>query len=167
MSNKQKQGQMVQKPVSRMSTWGQTAVTTVTAAISGPVSSNTVLSITASATALLPTSSSTVVTTVSSAITSIALAVQAENMSMPVCSKLGVNHPPDSICGMEETIMPIIYSQSSCGTTSSVTDVQNMFMVTMLCDALQTVNAGMQGSDAVKRTNDKCHPVPLVVSPAV
>ena len=67
---------------------------------------------------------------------------------------MGVNQPPDSIHGMEETITPIIYGQSSCDTTSSVTDVQNRIMVTMLGDALQTVNAGMQDSDAVTRPNN-------------
>ena len=49
MSSKQKQGQIVQKPVSRMSTQGQPPVTTVIATVSGPVSSNIVLSVTASA----------------------------------------------------------------------------------------------------------------------
>ena len=147
MSNKHKQGWMMQKPVSRVSTWSQPAVTTVSTAVSGPVSSNTVPSVIASASALLPTSLSTVVTTVSSVITSMVVAVQAENMSMPVCREMGVNQPPDSIHGMEELITPIIYGQSSCCTTSIVTDVQNMIRVTMLGDALQAVNAGIQGSD--------------------
>ena len=132
---------------------GHPAVT-VTAAVSGPVSSSTVPSVMASASALLPTGLSTVVTTVSSAITSMTVAVQAENISMPVCSKIGVNQPPDSIHGMDETNTPIIYGQSRCCTTSSVTVVQKMITVTMLGDALQAVNAGMQGSDAVTRTND-------------
>ena len=43
----------------------------------------------ASASALPPTISSTVVTTVSSAIMSMAVAVQAESLPMPVCSEMG------------------------------------------------------------------------------
>ena len=176
MLSKQKQGQMVQKPVSRMSTQGRLAVTTVTATLSRPVSSNTVLSVMASASALPPTSSSTVVTTVSSAITSTAVTVQAENVSTPVCSDMGINQLPGGTQGAEETIMPmpedmmsgvtsavgtlspvatpssaILYGQSSCGTTSRMTDAQNTIMVTMLGDA---VNAGMQGSYGMARTND-------------
>ena len=47
-----------------------------------------------------------------------------------------------------------IYGQSSCGTTSRLTDGQNSITATMLGDALQTVNARIQGSDPVTRTND-------------
>ena len=179
MSSKQKQGQMVQQPVSRMSTQGQPVVTTVTATVSGPVCSNTMLSVMASASALLPTGSSTVVTTVSSAITSMAVAVQAENVPMPVCSDMGVNQLPGGNQGAEETIMPvpedlvhgvtsavgtplvvatpssaILYGQSSCGTTSSVTDAQTTITVTMLGHDLQTVSAGIQSSYLMARTND-------------
>ena len=130
--------------------------------------------ITASASAPPPTSSSTVVTTVSSAIMSIALAVQAENSPMPVCSDMGVNQPMNSTGGTAETITPVPkdlvrgvnsvaeahsevatpWNQCSCGPTSGGTDVQNSIMVTMLGDALQTVNAGMQHSDPATRTND-------------
>ena len=149
-------------------------MTTVTTVIRGPVSSNAMPSVIASASAFPPTSSSTVVTTMSSAITSIAVAVQAENSPMPVCSEIGVNQPPNSIGGTAETITPVpedlvrgvncvagthpevatLYNQCSCGTTSGVTDVQNSITVTMLGDALQTVNAGMQHSDPVTRAND-------------
>ena len=167
------------KPVSRMSTWSWPAETTVTATVSVPVSSNTMLSVMASTSALQPTSSSTVVTTVSSAITSTAVAVQVENVPMPVCSDMGVNQHPGGTQGAEETIVlvpedlvsgvtsavgtllavatpssAILYGQSSCGTTSSVTNAQNTIMVTMLGDALQTVNVGMQGSHRMARTND-------------
>ena len=142
MTSKQKQGQMVQKPVSRMSTQGQPAVTTVTAAVSGLASSNTVLSVTASASMLPPASSSTVVTTVSSAIMSMTIAVQVEHLSMPVCSEMGASQP---LNGIQETITPVpedfaggvtsaavstiatpscamIYGQSSCGTNSRLTN---------------------------------------------
>ena len=149
-------------------------MTTVTAAISGPESSNAVPSVTASASVLPPMSSSTIVTTVSSAITSMAVAVQAENLPMPVCSEMGVSQQPNSICGPEETITPIpedfvrgvtsvtgtllevatLYGQSSGGTSSRLTNAQNKIMVTMLGDALQTANAEMQGSYAMSRTND-------------
>ena len=149
-------------------------MTTVTAAIRGPLSSNAMLWITASASAPPPTSSSTVVTTVSSAITSIAVAVQAEHSPMPVCSEMRVNQPTNSISGTAETITPVpedlvrgvnsvagahsevatLWNQCSCDPMSSGTDVQNSFMVTMLGDALQTVNAGMQHSDPVTKAND-------------
>ena len=48
----------------------------------------------------------------------------------------------------------MVYGQSSCDTTPSLTDVRNIIMVTMLGDGLQRVNAGMQGSDAMTSTND-------------
>ena len=154
--SRQKQGQAVQNPVGRRPTRGQPAVTTVTAAVRGPVSSNAMPSVTASASASPPTSSSTVVTTVSSAITSIAVAVQAENSPMPGCSEMGVNQPPSSISGTAETITPVpedlvrvvnsvagahpdvatLYNQCNCGPTSGVTDVQNSITMTMLSDAL-------------------------------
>ena len=123
-----------------MPTQGQPAVTTVTTAVSGPLSSNTGPSVVASASALPPPSSSTVLTTVSSAIMSMAVAVQAENLPMPVCSEKGASKPPNS--------------QSGCGTTSRLADAQNSITVTMLGDALQTVNARMQGSDPVTRAKD-------------
>ena len=149
-------------------------MTTVTTAITGPVSSNAMPWVTANASAPPPTSSSTVVTTVSSAITSIAVAVQAGDSLMPVCSKVGVNQPMNSIGGTAETITPVpedlvrgvnsvagahlevatLWNQCSCGTMSGGTDVQNSIMVTMLGDALQTVKAGMQHSDPVTRADD-------------
>ena len=172
--SRQKQGQAMQKPVGRRPTQGQPAVTTVTAAIRGPVSRKAMPCVTASASASPPTSFSTVVTTVSSAIMSIAVAVQAENSPIPVCSEMGVNQPPNSIGGIAETITPVpedlvrgvnsvagahpevatLYNQHICGITSGVTDVQNSIMVTMLSDALQTVKTGMQHSDPVTRVND-------------
>ena len=48
----------------------------------------------------------------------------------------------------------MLYSQSSHGTTSSSTNIQNRVTVTMLGHALQTVNARMLGSHAMTRTND-------------
>ena len=48
----------------------------------------------------------------------------------------------------------MLYGQSSHSTNSSLTDVQNTITVTMLGDALQTVNARMLRSDAMTRTND-------------
>ena len=152
-------------------------MTTVTAAVSRPVSSNAMPSVVASASALPPPSSSTVVTTVSGAIMSMAVAVQAENLSMPVCSEMGASQPPNSMQGMEETITPVpedfvggvtsaavstiatpsgamIYGQSGCGTTPMLAYAQSSITVSMLGDALQTVNARMQGSDPVTRAND-------------
>ena len=89
-----------------MSTQGRPAVMTVTAAVSGPVSSNAMPSVTTGA-SMLPASSSTIVTTVSIVITSVAVAVQAENLPMPVCSEMGVSQLPNSAGGMEETITPV------------------------------------------------------------
>ena len=149
-------------------------VTTITTAIRGPVSSNAMLCVTASASASPPTSSSTVVTTVSSAITSIAVDDQAGNSPMPVCSEMGVNQPPNSIGGTAETITLVpedlvrgvnsvagahpevatFWNQRSCDTMSGGTDVQNSIMVAMLGEALQTMNAGMQHSDPATRAND-------------
>ena len=48
----------------------------------------------------------------------------------------------------------MIYGPSGCGTTPRLADAQNSITVTMLGDALQTVNARMQGSDPVTRAND-------------
>ena len=48
----------------------------------------------------------------------------------------------------------MIHGQSGCGTTSRLAKAQNSITVTMLGDALQTVNARMQGSDPVTRAND-------------
>ena len=173
MLNKQKQVQVVLRQDGRMSTQGQPAVTTVTAAVSGPVSSNAMASATASASVLPPMSSSTIVTTVSSAIASMAVAVQVENLPRSVCSEMGISQLPNSICGTEETITPVpedfargvtsvtgtlleeatLYGQSSGGPAFRLTDAQNTIMVTMLGDALQTVNVGMQGSYTISRTN--------------
>ena len=125
-------------------------------------------SATASASALPPLSSSTIVTKVSSAITSMAIAVQVENLPMPVCSEMDISQLPNSICGTEETMTPVpedfvragtllevttLYDQSSGGTTSRLTDAHNKITVTMLGDAYETVNAGIQGSYTMSRTN--------------
>ena len=64
-------------------------MTTVTAAVSGPVCGNAMLSVIPSAGVLLPTSSLTVLTAVSSAITSMAAAVQVESLPLPVYSEMG------------------------------------------------------------------------------
>ena len=150
---------------------------TITAAVSMPVSRNAMPSVVASASALPPTSSSTVVTTMSHAIMSMAVAVQVGNLSMPVCSEMERSQPPNSIQDMEETITPLpedfaggvtsvavstiatplgamIYGQSGCGTTPRLADAQNSITVTMLGDALQAVNARMQGSDSVTKVKD-------------
>ena len=149
-------------------------MTTVTAAIRGPVSSNAMPQVTASASALPPTSSSTVVTTMSSAITSIAVAVQAEHPPMPVCSEMGANQSTNGIRGTAETITPVpedlvrgvnsiagahsevatLWNQSSCGPMSGGTEVQSSITVAMLGGTLQTVNAGMQHSDPATRADD-------------
>ena len=105
---------------------------------------------------------------------------------MPVCSEMGVNQPMDSIGGTAETITLVpedlvrgvnsvagahsevatLWNQCSCGTTSGGTYVQNSIMVTMLGDALWTVNAGMQHSDPATRVNDSIVPVPAAAYPA-
>ena len=79
-------------------------MTTVTAAVSGPVSSSAMLSVKTSESALPPMSSSTVVTMVSSAIMSMAVTSPPENLPLPVCSEMGVNLPPNSIQDVEETV---------------------------------------------------------------
>ena len=82
-------------------------MSTVTAAISGPVSSSAVPRFKVSATALPPVSSSTVMTTVSSVIMSMAVAIQVENVPMPECSEMGLNQPLNSAQGTEEIITPV------------------------------------------------------------
>ena len=179
MTNKQKKAQVVEGQVCRMSKLGQPAVISVTAAISGPVSSSTVPSLKLSANALPLMTSSMVVTTVSSAITSMAVALQTENVPMPMCSKMGVKQPLNSAQGTEEMIKPVskyfvrgvtsvagtlsavatplsamLYGHSSHSITSSLTDVQNTITVTMLGYALQTVNVRMLGSGAMTRADE-------------
>ena len=130
--------------------------------------------VTASASAPPPTSSSTVVTTMSSAITSMAVAAQAEHSPRPVCSEMGANQPTNGIRGTAETISLVpedlvrgvssivgahpevaaLGNQSSWGPKSGGTEVQNSIMVAMLGNALWAVNAGMQHNDPAIRTDD-------------
>ena len=79
-------------------------MTTVTAAIRGPVSSNVAPRMTASGRTPPPMSSSTVVTTLSSAITSMAMAVQAEHSLSTVCSEVGTSQLMNGIGSTAETI---------------------------------------------------------------
>ena len=112
-------------------------MTTVTAAIRGPVSSSVTPQMTTSIRAPPSTSSSTVVTTLSSAITSMAMAVQAEHSLSTVCSEMGASQLMNGIWGTAEMISPVpgdlvssadrvagalpevavLRNQGSCGTT--------------------------------------------------
>ena len=149
-------------------------MTTVTAAIRGPVSSSVAPQITTSMGTPLPMSSSTVVTTLSSAITSMAMAVQAEHSLSTVCNEMGPSQLMNGIGGTAETItlvpedlisgadrvagalpeVAVLWNQGSCGTTPGGTEVQDSIMVARLRDALWTVNAGRQHSDPGTRTDD-------------
>ena len=100
------------------------------------MSSNVMPWVTASVSAPPPMSSSTVVTTMSSAITSMAVAVQAEHSLRQVCSEMGASQSTNGIGSTAETITPVpedlvrgvnsiagahpevavIGNQSSCGT---------------------------------------------------
>ena len=82
-------------------------MTTVTAAIRGPMSSSVTPQITTSMGAPPPMSSSTVVTTLSSAITSMAMAVQAEHPLSTVCSEMGASPLMNGIGGTAKTITPV------------------------------------------------------------
>ena len=82
-------------------------MTTVTTAIRGPVSSNVMPQGIASVSAPPPMSSSTVITTMSSAITSMAVAIQAEHSLRPVCSEMGASQSTNGIWGTAETITPV------------------------------------------------------------
>ena len=161
-------------------------MTTVTATIRGPVSSNVTPWMTAGMRTPPPMSSSTVVTTLSSAITSMAMAVQAEHSLRTVCSEMGASQLMNGIGGTAETItlvpedlvrgadrvagalpeVAVLRNQGSCGTTPGGTEVWDSIMVAMLGDALQTVNAGRQHSDPATRTDDSCGPVPAAAYPA-
>ena len=135
---RQKQGQAEQKPVGRRPTRGWPAVTTVTATIRGPVNSNVTPQMTASVRAPPATSSSTVVTTLSNAITSMAMAVQAEHSLSTVCSEMGASRlmngtggtaemitlvPEDLVSGADRVAgalpeVTLLSNQGSCGTTA-------------------------------------------------
>ena len=108
-----------------------------------------------------------------------AVAIQAENVPMPVCSEIGVNQLLSSAQGTEKMITTVSENfvrgltivakrtpssscsfecsfiwQSSHRSTSILTDISSIIMVTMLGDTLHSVNARMLGSDAMTRTND-------------
>ena len=92
-------------------------MTTVTVAVSGQVSSSAMPSVKTSASALPAMSSSTVITMVSSAIMSMVVTSPLENLPLPVCSEMGVNQPPNSIQGAEETVT-LVSEDFVRGTTS-------------------------------------------------
>ena len=143
-------------------------------AIRGPVSSSVTPQMTTSMGAPLPMSSSTVVTTLRSAITSMAVAVQAEHCLSTVCSEVGASQFMNGIGGTAEMITPVpedlvsgvdrvvgalpevavLRNQGCCSTTLEGTGVWDSIMVAMLGDALQTVDAGRQHSDPMTRTDD-------------